>query len=91
VCFRSKREEIFAMTFHKQAVVHETIVSEATASLSSSIRSAAEGFAAWVQSCADYWAAAALYDSLRRLSDSELQKRGLSRDTLAREVFHSCN
>jgi hypothetical protein len=91
VCFRSKREEIFAMTFHSQAVVHETIVPETTTSLSSSIRSAAEGLAAWVQSCADYWAAAALYDSLRRLPDSELQKRGLSRDTLAREVFHSCN
>jgi hypothetical protein len=79
------------MTFHEQAVVHETIVPETTASLASSIRSAAEGFAAWMQSCADYWAAAALYESLRKLSDSELQKRGLSRDTLARDVFHVCN
>jgi hypothetical protein len=79
------------MTFHEQAVVHDTIVPETTASLASSIRSAAEGFAAWMQSCADYWAAAALYESLRKLSDSELQKRGLSRDTLARDVFHVCN
>ena len=79
------------MTFHEQAIVHETIVPETTASLASSIRSAAEGFAAWMQSCADYWAAAALYESLRKLSDSELQKRGLSRDTLARDVFHVCN
>jgi hypothetical protein len=79
------------MTFHEQAIVHDTIVPETTASLASSIRSAAEGFAAWMQSCADYWAAAALYESLRKLSDSELQKRGLSRDTLARDVFHVCN
>ena len=50
------------MTFHKQAVVHEAIVAETTASLSSSIKSAAEGFAAWMQSCADYWAAADLYE-----------------------------
>ena len=79
------------MTFHEQVVVHETIVPGGTASLFSSIKSTAESFAAWVQSCADYWAAATLYDSLRRLSDSELQKRGLSRDTLARDIFHSCN
>jgi len=79
------------MTFHEQAVAHETIVAETTRSLGSSARSIAEGFVAWVESCADYWAAAALYDALRRLSDSELQKRGLSRDTLARDIFHSCN
>jgi len=72
------------MTFHGQAVAQETIVAETTRSLASSAKSIAEGFVAWVESCANYWAAAALYDSLRGLSDSELQKRGLSRDTLAR-------
>src|SRR5262245_22067832 len=84
--FRSRREEISDMTFHEQAVVHETIVPERAASLSSSIKSAAESFAAWVQSCAELEADAALYDALRKLSDSELQKRGLSRDTLARDI-----
>jgi hypothetical protein len=79
------------MTFHEQAVTHETIVAATTRSLSRSAKSIAEGFVAWVDSCADYWAAAALYDSLRKLSDSELRKRGLSRDTLARDIFHSCN
>ena len=79
------------MTFHEQAVAHETIVAETTRSLSSSAKSIAEGFVAWMESCADYWAAAALYDALRKLPDSELEKRGLSRDTLARDVFHSCN
>jgi hypothetical protein len=78
------------MTFHEQAVAHETIVAETTRSLSSSAKSIAEGFVAWVESCADYWAAATLYDSLRRLSDSELQKRGLSRDTRAQDLFRSC-
>jgi len=77
------------MAFHEQAV-HEPILAEQTALLSSSIISVANGFVAWVDSCADYWAAAALYHSLRRLSDSELKKRGLSRDTLARDIFHSC-
>ena len=77
------------MTFHDQAVIHEPIVAEPTASLTSSIRSLANGFVAWMESCADYWAAAALYDSLRGLSDSELQKRGLSRDTLVRDIFQS--
>jgi hypothetical protein len=79
------------MTFQDQAIVHEPIVAQATASLSSSIKSVANGFVAWIESCADYWAAAALYDSLRRLSDFELQKRGLSRETLARDIFHSCS
>jgi hypothetical protein len=79
------------MTFHEQAVVHETIVADTTTSLSRSIKSLAEGFVTWMESCADYWAAAALYDALRKLPDSELQKRGLSRDTLARDIFHSCN
>ena len=79
------------MTFHEQAFVRETIVAHATTSLSTSIKSLAEFFVAWMESCADYWAAAALYDSLRRLSDAELGKRGLSRDTLARDIFHSCS
>ena len=79
------------MTFHEQAFVRETIVADATTSLSTSIKSLAEFFVTWMESCADYWAAATLYDTLRKLSDSELQKRGLSRDTLARDVFHSCN
>ena len=79
------------MTFHEQAFVRETIVADATTSLSTSIKSLAEFFVTWMESCADYWAAAALYDSLRRLSDAELKNRGLSRDTLARDIFHSCS
>jgi hypothetical protein len=40
----------------------------------------------WVETAADYHAAAATYDALRALSDAELSRRGLSRSTLARDV-----
>ena len=50
-----------------------------------------KGFAAWMRSCADYWAAAAIYDSLNKLSDAELRKRGMSRSTLVHDVFRSCD
>jgi hypothetical protein len=42
--------------------------------------------AAWAKNCADYWAAAALYERLSGLSDAELARRGLSRAILARDV-----
>ena len=65
--------------------------SETAASLSSSIRSLARFFITWVNSCADYYAAAAMYEQLSRLSNAELHKRGLSRDTLARDVCRPCD
>jgi hypothetical protein len=42
---------------------------------------------AYASACADYWSAATVYENLRRLSDAELRRRGLSRDTLGRDVF----
>ena len=42
--------------------------------------------ASWVRTCADHYAAAAAYDDLSRLSDTQLKHRGLSRDILARDV-----
>jgi len=44
---------------------------------------------AWITTCADHYAAASAYDELSRLSDTQLQHRGLSRDILARDL--SCN
>jgi hypothetical protein len=41
---------------------------------------------AWFGTCADYYEAAAAYEELARLSNAELARRGLSRDTLARDV-----
>jgi hypothetical protein len=42
--------------------------------------------AVWIEAAADYYAAAALYEHLSRLSDAELRRRGLSRAGLARDV-----
>ena len=64
---------------------------ETAASLSSSVKSLAGFFIAWVNACADYYAAASMYEQLSKLSNAELHRRGLSRDTLAREVFRSCD
>ncbi|HEY1245655.1 MAG TPA: hypothetical protein VGF29_12595 [Hyphomicrobiaceae bacterium] len=52
---------------------------------------AAEWCAAWGQTCADYCRAAALYEGLRRLSDAELNRRRLSRATLARDIAQACD
>jgi hypothetical protein len=41
--------------------------------------------------CADYYAAAAMYEQLSALSDAELMRRGLSRATLARDVRVGCD
>ena len=43
--------------------------------------------AIWLESCANAYAAVALYANLSRLSDAELQRRGLARDTLARDLL----
>jgi len=40
----------------------------------------------WVETCVEYYEAAAMYEDLRRLSDAELRRCGLSRETLARDV-----
>jgi hypothetical protein len=47
--------------------------------------------AACAETCADYYAAATLYDELSGLSDAELHRRGLSRDTLARDITGACD
>jgi hypothetical protein len=40
----------------------------------------------YIETMADSYAAAAMYEQLSGLSDAELHRRGLSRDTLARDV-----
>jgi len=42
--------------------------------------------AQWLKDCADRYAAAATYEDLSRLSDTQLKHRGLSRDILARDL-----
>jgi hypothetical protein len=46
----------------------------------------AKSVGAYIHKMADFYAAAKLYDELSKLSDSELHRRGLSRDTLACDV-----
>jgi hypothetical protein len=51
------------------------------------LKAVAKRVAAYASACADYWSAATVYEDLRRLSDAELRRRGLARDSLARDVF----
>ena len=41
--------------------------------------------------CMDYYDAAMLYEQLRGLSDAELRKRGLERETLAQHACATCD
>jgi hypothetical protein len=68
----------------------DPVPTEKAASLFGSIKSLAHHVRMWADSCADYYAAATMYEQLSRLSNAELHKRGLSRDTLARDVCQSC-
>ena len=43
--------------------------------------------AAWLTACRNYYAASSRYEDLSRLSDAELERRGLTRTTLGR---HAC-
>jgi hypothetical protein len=40
----------------------------------------------YIDTMADYYAAATMYEQLSKLSDAELRRRGLSRHTLMRDV-----
>jgi hypothetical protein len=56
----------------------------------SALESLRAGVDQWFGTCADYLEAAAIYEELARLSDAELARRGLSRETLARDVCALC-
>ena len=45
----------------------------------------------WCETCVDYYQAAVFYQELSALSDAELQRRGLSRATLGRDVCAACD
>ena len=54
------------------------------------IRPLGRRIATWADACADYYAAAAMYEQLSAHSDAELIRRGLSRATLAHDVRAAC-
>ncbi len=77
------------MLFAQPLPIEAAAASESTAS--DWLKSMGQHISVWATTCADYYAAAALYDELRGLSDAELQRRGLSRDTLARDTCAACD
>jgi hypothetical protein len=75
------------MNMHERFAATELTVSGAGApSRPFWFRSFQVRLATWVKTCADRYAAAAAYDDLSRLSDTQLEHRGLSRDVLARDI-----
>jgi hypothetical protein len=64
---------------------------EAKAGIGHAAKSLAAKVTAWIDTCADYYAAAAIYEQLSRLSNSELSRRGLSRATLASDIARMCD
>ena len=74
------------MTTHRQRFAGDALAAGEPAPLSKWIKSIGRRLALWAKTCADYYAAAATYEQLSALSDSELASRGLSRATLARDV-----
>ncbi len=80
------------MTMHQTFSPTETAFSSSTAApLADWIRLAGQRIVTWANTCADYYAAAAMYEQLSRLSNAELERRGLNRATLARDVCDSCD
>ena len=79
------------MTTHQYVFAAEALPAGQRTSLSHWIRSAGQRVAAWVETCAAYWAAGAMYEQLSALSDAELARRGLSRVTLAEDVRAVCD
>src|SRR5215510_7054891 len=80
------------MTTHNQVLAATPFApSKPAGSLASWIKSVGRRIATWVDTCADYYAAAAMYEQLSALSDAELMRRGLSRATLSHDVLAACD
>jgi hypothetical protein len=78
---------LFAQSFEAETAASP----ESAPSVPEWLKSVGQRASAWASACADYYSAAALYDGLRGLSDAELRRRGLSRDTLARDACQACD
>ena len=80
------------MTSHAQVSrLQSNSADESPSQLFGWIKTVGQGIARCASTCADYYAAAALYDRLRGLSDAELRHRGLARGTLARDICGACD
>jgi hypothetical protein len=80
------------MTTHNQILTTAALAAgKRTQSSSDWIRCAGRHFVTWADTRADYYAAAAMYEQLSALSDTELARRRLSRATLARDTRAACD
>jgi hypothetical protein len=80
------------MTTHDRFLPTEALTAgEPTRTLSDWIRCVGRRIVTWADTCADYYAAAAMYEQLSALSDAELARRELSRATLAHDVCAACD
>lgn len=79
------------MTTHDQTFSTAFAPSEQAGSFVSWIKSIGVRIAIWADTCANIYAAAAMYEQLSALSDAELSRRGLSHTTLAGEVRAACD
>ena len=68
-------------------VPHSDSRTKATAPLRDWIGSVVQGLQIWIEAYAAAAAQAALYQQLNRLSDAELERRGIPRNELHRCVF----
>jgi hypothetical protein len=88
----STHQRTAAMTTHDQIFSPDAFAAGKPArSLASWIKSIVGRIATWADTCADYYAAAAMYQQLSALSDAELTRRGLFRATLAHDVRATCD
>ena len=55
--------------------------------LTARVRSMVKWIGDSIDTMMEYYAAATMYEQLSKLSDAELRRRGLSRHSLARDVF----
>ena len=80
------------MTIHDQILPTVVLAAgEPRRTLSDWITCVGRRIVTWAETCADYHAAAAMYEQLSALSDAELMRRDLSRATLARHVLAACD
>jgi hypothetical protein len=76
---------------HTSPIGASAALAEVKARVSRTAGSLAAQATVWIEACADYYAAAAMYEQLSALSDAELRRRGLSRATLASDICKACD
>ena len=79
------------MTAHDQSSSFDIAGSSRLAGFFKSMARLRTAVVGWIRTAANYYAAAALYEQLSGLSDSELKRRGLSRANLAHDVVAACD